>query len=134
VQELGEAWRDGLYPAALPQICRARSFRQIVKYQLGILWVVPDLSDDGAQRMCVHNHLDWPICAQDQEARRIASAHDVCQPLQGGAITPVQVFQDEHQRVCGGEHLESLREFPQHAGWRDAAGQVLKALPVLRGE
>ena len=69
-----------------------------------------------------------------QEARRVASAHDVRQPLQGGAITPVQIFQDEHQRAGRGEHLQCLGELPQHAGGRDAAGQVLEALPVLGGE
>jgi hypothetical protein len=66
--------------------------------------------------------------------RRVASAHHVRQPLQGGAITPVQIFQDEHQRAGGGEYLERLGEFPQHAGRRDAAGGVLETFSVLRGE
>ena len=62
---------------------------------------------------------------------RVAPAHHVRQPLQGGAITPVQIFQDEHQRAGGGEHLECLRELPQHAGGRYAVSDGLQALPVL---
>jgi hypothetical protein len=46
----------------------------------------------------------------------------------------VQIFQDEHQRAGGGEHLQRFGELPQHAGWRDAAGQGIEALPVLGGE
>jgi hypothetical protein len=134
VQELGQACGDGLRPASLPQICRDRGCGQIVERQLGILRVLPELGDDGAQRMRVHNHVDGPVRAQDQEACRVAPAYHVRQPLQGGAITPVQIFQDEHQGACGGEHLERLGELPQHAGGCDAADGVLKVLPVLGGE
>jgi hypothetical protein len=95
---------------------------------------VPKFSDDGAQWMRVHNHVNGPVRAQDQEARRVASTHHVRQPLQGGAITPVQIFQDEHQRAGSGEHLKRLREFSLHAGRCDAAGHALEALPVLRGK
>ena len=46
----------------------------------------------------------------------------------------MQVFQDEHQRTCGREHLQRLGELSQHAGGRDATGHTLEALPVLGGE
>ena len=84
--------------------------------------------------MRMRDHLDWPVCAHDQEACRVVSAHRIRQPLQSGAITPVQIFQDEYQRAGGGEHLQSFRELAEHAGRRDAASHGLEALLVFGGE
>jgi hypothetical protein len=50
-----------------PQRCRryacSRGFGQIAEYQLGILRVVPDLSDNGTQWMRVRNHVNGPVRA-----------------------------------------------------------------------
>ena len=45
--------------------------------------MVPEISDDGAQRMRVHNHLDGPIGTQDEETRRIAPDDAWLSPFQG---------------------------------------------------
>ena len=72
------------------------------------------------------------VGAENQQARRIGTPGHIGEPLQRGAITPVQVFQHEHQRALGRKGVESFGQLAQHRRLGRVASRVLERLP-LRG-
>ena len=52
------------------------------------------------------------IGGQHQEPCGIAAPGHVRQPLQGGGVTPVQVFQHQQQRLLRGQALQRLGQLP----------------------
>jgi hypothetical protein len=63
-------------------------------------------------RMRTQTRLDWPIRPEHQQARGDAAAGDIRQPVEGGIVTPVQVFQDQDEGTLCRQRFERLREFP----------------------
>ena len=59
-----------------------------------------------------------PVGPQDQEACRVTPTPDMLTTPEW-PITPVEIFQDEHEQTVGSEHLQRLGELPKHAGRRD---------------
>jgi hypothetical protein len=79
MQELGQTRRQQGDPEALPYIRRDGCVGEIVQHQFGTLRVLPEFGHEGAQRVRVHNHIDGPVGAQEQKARRVTPAHHVRQ-------------------------------------------------------
>ena len=70
---------------------------------------------DRLQGMPMHDHLHRPIRAQHQQPRRLAPPRQIRQQVQRGLITPVQVFEHQHQRAARPSAPRRLRPLPQHA-------------------
>ena len=54
--------------------------------------------------------------------------------MQGRAIAPVQIFEDEDERASHGERLQRIGQLPQHLRDGDAASRADERGPVGRIE
>ena len=84
--------------------------------------------------MGVDDDLHRAVGAEYQKAGRIGSAGNVREPLQGGSVAPVQIFQHQDQGVCSGQHLKGLGQLPDHAGGGHRLGAVGRGLALFRGQ
>ena len=62
------------------------------------------------------HHLHRPIRPQQQQPRGGPPLRQIGQGLHGGGITPLQVFEHQHQRRVGRQDVERLGQLPQHPG------------------
>ncbi len=65
--------------------------------------------------MLAHQHLYRPIGGEQEEAGLLLPPRHTREPVQGGDVTPMQVFEPEHQRALGRYHLYRFGQLPQHA-------------------
>ena len=90
------------------------------------------LLDHAPQRMRPQHRLHRAIRPQHQQPRRLPPLGQVGQELDRGVVTPVQVFEHQHQRRVGRQHVERLGEFAQHARLRRALHLALHPLQLRR--
>ena len=86
------------------------------------------LLDHAAQGMPPEQHLHRPIRPHHQQPRQLGPLPQVGEGLDRRMVAPLQVFQDQHQRPVGRQHLQRLGEFTQHVGRRRPLQAALEAL------
>ena len=69
----------------------------------------------GAQAVLGEDHLDRPVAADHQQARRLATLGKAGERVERRGIAPVQVLERQHQRRRCRERPRRLRELAQHA-------------------
>ena len=74
------------------------------------------------------------IGPEDQQAGRVGTPGDRGEPLQRRAITPVQIFQHQHERMRRGEDLQCPGELAQHPPLACPERLALERLALGRGE
>ena len=67
------------------------------------------------QRMPIEDDVAGAIGADDQHARRLAAASQRRDEVDGGAVAPVQILEDEHERLLRAQRLDGLGHLAQHA-------------------
>ena len=88
------------------------------------------LLDHAAQGMPLEQHLHRPIRPHHQQPRRLGPLRQVGEGLDRRVVAPLQVFQDQHQRPVGRQHLQRLGEFAQHPGRRQPVQAALESLQL----
>ena len=76
--------------------------------------------------------LSRPICPEHDEACWHPAARHGAEPVEGGRVTPVQIFQDHQEGIRGAQRFEALGEFSEHTIPRGAATPALDLI-VLGG-
>src|SRR4030095_6090873 len=61
-------------------------------------------------------HVGGTVGAEDQQARGFSSAGQHAEQVDGGGVTPVQVFEQQHKRCVAGQGLESLDQLAERPG------------------
>ena len=103
-------------PQALGHIRRHRLGGQEFQTHFHRLPPPTQLLDDAAQGMRPDRHLHRPIGPQHQQPCGSPALRQIGQGLHGGVITPLQVFEHQHQWRLGGQHVEGLGQLAQHPG------------------
>ena len=76
----------------------------------------PQLLHQAVQRVRVEHEVHRAIRPEHQQLRGLPPLRQVGQQVHRGPVTPLQVFEHEHQRGVGRQHVERLGEFAAHAG------------------
>ena len=76
---------------------------------------------DPAQRVRDGRHVGGTVRAEDQQACWLAPAGQHAEQIDGGRVTPVQVFEQQHECGVPGQGLQGLDQLAQHP---TAAGPV----------
>ena len=78
--------------------------------------VPSQLLHQAAQRVRVEHEVDGAIRPEHQQLRWVPPLRQVGQQVHRGPVTPLQVFEHQHQWGVGRQHIERLGEFAAHAG------------------
>ena len=103
---------------------------QELQPQLAPLAPAIQLLDHPTQGMRLEQHLHRPIRPQHQQPRRLGPLRQVGEGLDRRGITPLQVFQDQHQRPVGRQYLQRLGELAQHPGRCHAVQAAVEPLQL----
>ena len=80
--------------------------------------------------MGLDNGVDGAIGPEKQQAGGIGTPGTIGEPFQRGAITPVQIFQHQHQRALGRQGIQGFGQFAQHPRLDGVAYCALQRLPL----
>ena len=91
----------------------------------------PQLLEHPAQRVRPHHHVHRAIRPQHEEPGWVAPLRQVGEQVHRGHITPVQVFEHQHQGGGPGQGLQGLRQLAQHPPGRHVRELPLEALALI---
>src|SRR5262249_11402438 len=86
-----------------------------------------------AQRMAGEDHVDGTIGTDAHQSRGITAACQVGDQVEGGVVTPVQVFEHQKQRRIRSETLDGFGHLAQYAFTRSTSSLRLKHAALVRG-
>ena len=94
----------------------------------------PQLLEHPAQRVRPHHHVHRPIRPQEQEPGRVPPLRQIGEHVHRGHITPVQVFEHQHQGEGHRQRVQGLGQLAEHPCGRRALELPLEALALAVAE
>ena len=85
-------------------------------------------------RMVLCDRIAPPVRANHEQARRLASSGERVDQVDRRGIGPLQVFEDEHERVFAADRLERLEHLSEHPLGRCPDQAAVDGLELVVGE
>jgi hypothetical protein len=95
--------------------------------------VLPELGEDSPQRMGMHNGLHGSIGSENQQPGGVGTTSNISEPFERGTVTPVEIFQHEHQWSLSREGVQGFGQLARHPRLGSGAHPTLERLPFGGG-
>ena len=76
-------------------------------------------------------HVGRPVGSEHEQPRGLAPAGQAGQQVDGGRVAPVQVFQDEHEKLVGAQGVEGVEQLTEHPVTRGPLRSTLHGFEVF---